>query len=345
METEKTVRERFKEILESTVIRNYDDPEIKQERIKNFCTQVQELKPQRLFRYREFNKNTFDALQKNLITSSKPQMFNDPFDSLLYVDKTEILNEIKDSRNRWKLQRWLELNPKLTATLTKKQKEQINSLLSEPARKYAFSMKLFSSRLEKIIDRSIQDCIRYIKNYQNIACFSETQTSPTMWAYYADSHKGFVIEYGLKNYNTPCINCSHECAYRHYDLLFPVIYSDERFNAKDFVASFWLQQMFMKNSIGVFIPKDDELALYKTLLYKSNDWSHEKEWRIISQCDTFPKIIQKPLAIYLGVNMSQENRSKLLDFATKNNIKTFEMYIDNTSRQYQINYREIKKEV
>ncbi len=103
--------------------------------------------------------------------------------------------------------------------------------------------------------------------------------------------------------------------------------------------------MLINSPVEVFIPKDDELALYKALLHKSNDWSHEKEWRIISQCDAFPQIIQKPLAIYLGVNMSQENRSKLLDFATKNNIKTFGMYIDNISRQYQMNYREIKKEV
>ena len=87
METEKTSRERFKKILETIVIRNYDNLETKQEKIKNFCTQVQELKPQRLFRYREFKDSTFDALEKNLITSSKPIMFNDPFDSLLYVDK------------------------------------------------------------------------------------------------------------------------------------------------------------------------------------------------------------------------------------------------------------------
>jgi hypothetical protein len=345
MKIEKTVRERFKEILESTFIRNYDIPEVKQKRIQNFCIQVQELKPQKLFRYREFNENTFDALQKNLITSSKPQMFNDPFDSLIYVNKEAILQEVRDPRNRWKFQRWLELNPKLTANLTKKQRKQINSLLSEHPRKYALSMRLASPKLEKMIDGSIRDCVRYIKNYQNIVCFSETQTSPTMWAYYADSHKGFVVEYDFKNYHTPCLNCSHKCAYQHYETLFPVIYSDERFDAKDFVAAFWSHQMLINSPVEVFVPKDDELALYKTLLHKSNDWSHEKEWRIISQCDTFPKIVQKPLAIYLGVNMPQENRSKLLDFATKNNIATFEMYIDNTSRQYQINYREIKKGV
>lgn len=345
MESEKTPRARFKEILETTVIRNYDNQENKQAKIKIFCKHVQELKPQKLFRYRIFDENTFDALKKNLITSSKPKMFNDPFDSLLYVDKEEILREVKKPQNRLKFQRWLELNPILTNSLTKNQKKQMNSLLSESSSKYALYMRLFSPKLEKIIDNSIRDCFQYIKNYQNIVCFSETQTSPTMWAYYADSHKGFVIEYDFKNYNTPCADCSKRCKYQHYELLFPVIYSDERFNAKDFLASFLLQQIFVNSPVEVFIPKDDELALYKALLHKSNDWSHEKEWRIISQCDTFPQIIQKPIAIYLGINMSQENRNKLIDFAEKNNITTFEMYIDNTSRQYQINYRKIKKEI
>lgn len=76
-------------------------------------------------------------------------MFNDPFDSLLYVDKEAILKEVKDPSNRWKFQHWLELNPKLTTTLTKKQKNQIKSLLSESPRKYVFSMRLASPKIER----------------------------------------------------------------------------------------------------------------------------------------------------------------------------------------------------
>lgn len=36
MEIIQTSREKFKEILETTVIRNYDTQEVKQEKIKNF---------------------------------------------------------------------------------------------------------------------------------------------------------------------------------------------------------------------------------------------------------------------------------------------------------------------
>lgn len=341
MEHEKTTREKFKEILETTVIRNYDGSAVNDEKIKNFCSQVHELKPERLFRYREFDDNTFEALQKNLITSSKPKYFNDPYDSLLYVDKSIILNEIKDPRNRWKMQRWLEFNPQLTSLFTKKQKEYIKALLTGSERKYLLRIKKSSDQLEKSLNISVTNCIQYIKEFQNIACLSETQTSPTMWAHYAKSHTGFVVEYDFKNYNSPCINCHKKCTYQHYELLFPVIYSDERFDAKNYVASFWSQQVLGNSKVEIFIPKDDELALYKVLLYKSTDWQYEKEWRIISQCSTFPNIIQKPIAIYLGVNIEKDNKQKLIDFAKKNNIETYEMYIDNASNKFQMNYRKI----
>ena len=58
MDNTKTVREKFKELLDSTVIRNYNNPIKNNDKIKEFCQQVQELKPDRLFRYRKFEKNT-----------------------------------------------------------------------------------------------------------------------------------------------------------------------------------------------------------------------------------------------------------------------------------------------
>ena len=60
------------------------------------------------------------------------------------------------------------MNPKLMATLTKKQKNQIKSLLNEPPRKYAYNMRIAAPKLERVLDKSIQDCIQYIRNYRNI---------------------------------------------------------------------------------------------------------------------------------------------------------------------------------
>ena len=43
--------------------------------------------------------------------------------------------------------------------------------------------------------------------------------------------------------------------------------------------------------------------MHKVLLYKSMDWEYEKEWRLISLCKTTPRVVQKPIGIYLGINM------------------------------------------
>ena len=76
------VRDKFKEILDNTFIRNYEDKDVKDNKIKVFSESVQNLKPEKLYRYRKFDSNSIDALYKNLITTSKPCYFNDPFDSL-----------------------------------------------------------------------------------------------------------------------------------------------------------------------------------------------------------------------------------------------------------------------
>lgn len=49
MEKELTAREKFKEILDGTFIKNYDKPENNKEKIRIFCEKVQKLKPQKLF--------------------------------------------------------------------------------------------------------------------------------------------------------------------------------------------------------------------------------------------------------------------------------------------------------
>lgn len=159
-----------------------------------------------------------------------------------------------------------------------------------------------------------------------------------MWGHYAKSHTGFVVEYDFRNYNSPCTNCKQSCYYTHYDLLFPVIYSNQRFNAKDFVASFFSQSIFGKAPYEIFIPRDDDLSNIKILLHKSLDWEYEKEWRIISRCNIKPVITQKPTRIYLGVEMSLENKRKLKTFADNNGIECHEMFIKHDSKEYEISY-------
>ena len=215
----------------------------------------------------------------------------------------------------------------------------------------ALAMKdtTYSNFIQKRIPRfrlhilqAIKQAKEFLRTYPHIACFSETPSSPPMWAHYADSHKGFVLEYEFQDYFTPCLNCKNECVFRHYELLYPVIYTKTRFNAKDFFSSYWSQIILMNAPVKVFIPKDDDLAIYKVLIHKSKDWEYEKEWRIISHCEAYPMIKQRPTAIYLGAKMKNANKNYLIKIARKLKIKTYIMDIDITNTEYKMTPKECK---
>ena len=199
-----------------------------------------------------------------------------------------------------------------------------------------------SKYVQSNLCNTIKQAKEFLRTYPHIACFSETPTSPPMWAHYADLHKGFVLEYDFKDYFTPCLNCKNTCRFRHYELLYPVIYTKTRFNAKDFFSSYWSHVILMNAPVNVFIPKDDELAIYKTLIHKSKDWEYEKEWRIISHCEAYPMIKQRPIAIYLGAQMEDSNRNHLIKIAQKLKIKIFIMDIDITNPEYKMTPKECK---
>ena len=84
-----------------------------------------------------------------------------------------------------------------------------------------------------------------------VACFSETNNSFPMWGYYAADHKGICLGYNL------------------YDLVekyqcMPVIYSNEL----------------------LFYGEDSsERNILANTLTKSDEWIHEREWRIVIKDD------------------------------------------------------------
>ena len=49
------------------------------------------------------------------------------------------------------------------------------------------------------IENVFREAESYLRRSTFIACFSETVNSVTMWSHYAHSHKGFVLEYDLRN--------------------------------------------------------------------------------------------------------------------------------------------------
>ena len=155
-----------------------------------------------------------------------------------------------------------------------------------------------------------------------------------MWSHYANSHKGFALEYNFRpTLEQPIKNVG----------LFPVVYSEERFDISDYIAWAFLR------IIGFPAKMPDISASIKNALWKSDVWAYEKEWRMI---DSTPREITderastihyKPIAIYYGRHMSGDDKKKLHELAREKGIKEFEMYLDYSSLKYEMLYREYKE--
>ena len=132
-------------------------------------------------------------------------------------------------------------------------------------------------------------------------CFCESVNSPLMWAHYCDSQKGFALEFDTK----------HPFFHR----LAKVQYPKERPTIKDPLP-------------GFSIP-----------LSKNDEWSYEKEWRIVEEVtSTMPYYEILPAesikAIYLGLRMTPLVRWEIqvaLNAEGRANIQKFEMDLDSSA--------------
>lgn len=91
-----------------------------------------------------------------------------------------------------------------------------------------------------------------LKTVSGVTCFSELSKHLLMWSHYADSHKGFCLEFSSEF--PPFCNQLHRVAYEN---AMPTISPSER-------------------EFG------DVADMRRFLLIKARVWSYEREWRIVS---------------------------------------------------------------
>ncbi len=100
-----------------------------------------------------------------------------------------------------------------------------------------------------------------------LLCMTDTPDNPLMWSHYANSHKGFCIEF----------KCMHAITY-------PVIYIDRKIDFKDIAEEFvkTKNNLFLKNySEDKSIAKINALRTSILFCLKSKIWDYEKEYRLI----------------------------------------------------------------
>ena len=344
----------FKKLLEETVIPETMPDEEQNILLERLCEYVNSIIPKQLFRYRECTERQFDAFCNDKIFAVNAQLFNDPYDCLIRYDKQYIYNSIEQGASKEHI-KWLrdslrkgEPFPEFITSLygeerTKILKAAILNATDEEIEKndliFGMSREEFFNEIDEFIFKNAES---FTRQSSFIACFSETVKSITMWSHYANSHKGFALEYNLRNIQTKCDNCSNKytCKDRIIHNLYPIIYDNKRYDGT------YLVEYFLGKHMGLLTKLEDVTFNTKVALYKSPQWSYEKEWRLfLNKQNSYglPYLCAdiSPTAIYYGKDISAINKKILSNIAKEKGLKEYQMYIDVQSEKYTMKFKKI----
>lgn len=173
----------------------------------------------------------------------------------------------------------------------------INFLGSIPEK---FDDPKIKEQLEKLLALAY-----HARQGMGICSLSALKNKNEMWQNYADDEKGYCIEYDLRGYE-------------NVNLLFPVVYQDNRETniVTNMVAAF-IGQMIVGMSYGQIAA--DRSQFMRMFLTKDTKWAYQKEWGLLGDAnDKLPAPTVH--AVYLGKNMTDQNKKQMLDCCQKHNI-------------------------
>ena len=259
--------------------------------------------PPLLYKYRACSENSFNALEGDFLYSSQPCAFNDIFEGAIEI----ISNKAKQNINQ-KVYSHMKLSYPF---LVDRPVYTLRDILENIALSFGCSYQEIKGKhllfpqietLEETAHQQQSDMIakaqHQARNMYNILCFSAINDSETMWAYYADSHKGFCVGYDIKSMNN---NLTH--------LTFPVVYRDHCTLSVDDVDAI-----------------DGSLCMH-LLTEKSGAWRHEQEWRMLfpSKPPSNREMMPAAKAVFLGARIQADHEQRIKDICKRKHINLYKM--------------------
>jgi hypothetical protein len=236
-----------------------------------------------LFKFKYFDsKGYYKDLLQNKIYFASPTQLNDPFDS-----KILMRYDLCSKRELFELIK--KSAPEEYQNINRKSRRRKYLTLAKIRKKEIISNPyLFNKRVADYMDNTI-----------GIFSLTEKLTNLLLWSYYANGHKGFCVEFSAEKLRELLIN----------------VY------LKGISQSFIVKIKYL-SSYPIIKPSMD----YKELIElqfssKSIDWSHEKEWRIITISGE--KLVKIPPDIiknvYFGLLATEANIKSSIEILNKYN--------------------------
>ncbi len=319
----------------------------------NFYELKRKKLPMYLYKFYSPTIENISDVQNRLLWLASPDTFNDPYDCKLFFDISsfEQYYTIRSFKNN--------------LIFSEEEKNIIYKTLNTKPHSYFES---FPYKFRQIVENSNNEAIlafqkelwtntsninKYIKGLisdkYRIACFSaymwnSKEYEQLMWAHYAQSHRGFCVEYDI----SPLFNdkIMDKDLFNIYSLgkaneyllpskqrtimmngFFPVHYSSKRIE-----LSKTLCYAISKNLCNKKQRCDINIKVFRSIVTKTLPWKYEQEWRLIVDSKISHKVNHKipfPFAkrIIVGVKASDELLRILSDTASLLNIKIEKEYI------------------
>ncbi|NQU80366.1 MAG: DUF2971 domain-containing protein [Bacteroidetes bacterium] len=251
---------------------------------------------------------TASTAKKILATGSlrwrSPVLFNDPFDVVRIIRVDFSYSELQKAiielayaicDDKQEVQRYSGESFRnlcfLAKNIPNEDRLKIKRQLSEGIIGMEFSELESTKEMQAIWDRFIRQ--------SRIFCMTEDYCNDTMWAHYADNHKGAVLELEcLDLYDSPLLVAEK------------VVYSNENISVG--TVENWMNIITGKTVFD-----------YKTFFsplerLKKENWNYEKEWRVISidlkSVDLFEDVKVHPLTfsrVFLGTSITEDNENDI----------------------------------
>lgn len=163
--------------------------------------------------------------------------------------------------------------------------------------------------VENLIRNKEHQILDKVKSLFLVGCLCTDYKNRLMWSHYADSHSGFCIEYDYSEMEETTLSV----------LPFPVVYSERR-PLVPWKAAIDNSHENVEEAYG---------ELVMALLTKDKIWEYENEWRVLINTDSNAELKMPNIScIYLGVNIEENNRNKIIAIAKKNGISVKQMKLD-----------------
>ena len=357
-------KEQFAKLLSETCISN----KLSQEGVTKEWDKIYKLLvpniPQKLYRFRTCSVDNLISFQENTILTCTPSTFKDKYDSLVYVN-FDLIEEMKKCYINAVVFDAIEegvaqgkLYELFGGYIDKVKIDELvaeNLKLSKEERRESFLKN--GENIINVLSNNVNNQVDLIRNdnLTKIACFTENIQSLNMWDLYADGYKGYALEYDFSGFlykNCSMCKDAKQCNKKelNYTELFPVIYTDEKYDSTGDVINIAALNVFKDIGFKIDFLEYDKLFCWKSYLYKNKEeYGHEKEWRMITRC---PNDIGSQYgsvtdygclkAIYYGPDMEKRYKDFWHNVARQKVIREYDVSIDKNSHKYELKIEEVR---